>query len=110
MTGDTRYQPVAGLLDECNDDDDDEEGGSNGDEDNDDGNYSYNDKTQAGSQASLSSSSTSSSTQPIGDGSHLFGREPRKIALQCSRLELPRSLAEDLGRWVDRIGFEDILC
>ena len=86
VVGDTRYGPARGLLDDCDDD------GDGGDEDG-DGDGAGN----SGGGRGGGSSGRSGGGSGIGDGSHLFGREPRKIGLHCSRLEFSRALAEDLG-------------
>jgi 23S rRNA-/tRNA-specific pseudouridylate synthase len=65
VVGDSRYEPVRGLLDE-----------------------------------------SKSNQKPWGDGSSLFGSEPRVIGLQCHQLQLPRSLVSSLAS--DNAGDIDI--
>jgi hypothetical protein len=63
--GDTRYTPVAGRLDQP--------------------------EGEFGTLADGQSGADSQSEQRWGDGSALFGQEPRRIGLHCACLSFPRS-------------------
>jgi RNA pseudouridylate synthase len=107
IVGDTRYEPVAGLLDDLDDDlnnidstnsNSNSNSNSNRNSNSDSSNYNNIDADDSERRSLLSSHTK------VGDGSQLFGREPKRIALQCESLFLPMSLARDLGIDIDMLG------